>query len=101
MPTKISLIMVPKTVEKTGRRPLRVCACRSNDEPAFSAAFVGEPYVDTVRREVAYGSFGPFDGDNGPSIEILLQAEIGNRPGRVQAIEIDMRERKATAIFVN
>ena len=80
---------------------MRVWSCRSEDDGSFSLAAVCEPYFNPIDRQFAHCSFSPFDGDDGSSIEILLQAEMRHGLHRFKSVQIGMRQRKSATIFMD
>ena len=74
---------------------------RCHRDGPFCSALMGKPQFNVIERKFTHGSFSPFDGDDGVSIEIFLQAKMRHRLGRFKPVEIGMRQRKPPTIFMD
>jgi hypothetical protein len=59
---------------------------------------MSEPYFNSIEGKVVACSFRPFDGDDGPSIEILLEAQMGQGLSRFKSVEVGMCQTKTALI---
>src|SRR5688500_17093313 len=78
-----------------------VWSCGRDHDRPFRRALMREPYFSSIAGKFVARSLRPLDGHDGPSIEILLQAEMGQGLDGFKSIEVGMCQRKTSLIFMD